>query len=425
MKADAISRALSFAPSAIVLLAGLGYLIGPIDLIPDRTPYIGHLDEAGCILVSLLGALMTLPPSIDRRAFVQRIEVAIVSRTVGRALFRLSLGRWPDGIEQKRFTAAIRPGSAPLPVILRGLLAVPAARDPISRFLLHRMMREGRLPRPARIGSRPIPIAPQIGDPLSFWEGPPISFMHLEKTAGTALADVLTRQFHPLQIDPDPNRTMPPHMRSAFPTPALSAIRERKLVWGHYDLPSLLRLGPDRAIVTMLREPRTRILSLYQYWRSVDPAAIEAFGNHELRLAHELDLLAFLRHDDPSLRDCIENLYVRRLTGAYRSGCAVDRLAADPAAMLGSARQAIRRLAFVGIVERMDASLAALSSIIDTPLPDLGGKNTSEGNASADPGMFRAVERTPVSTAIEAELDRLTSLDRVIYAECLQRLEGA
>ena len=346
-----------------------------------------------------------------------------MSYTIGGALFRLTLGRWPEGIERTLFTTALWPGSAPLPTILRGLHAVPDARVQVSRLLLFEMMRDGRLPRPAQIGTRPIPIAPQVGDPLCFWEGRPVSFLHLEKTAGTALANALTERFHPLQIDQDPNRTMPPHRRSAFPTPALAAIRERKLVWGHYDLPSLLRLDPQRAIVTMLRDPAARILSLYGYWRSVEPSSLERFGNEELKLAQRLDLLAFLRHDDPSLVDMIDNLYVRRLTGLYWSGAAVDPLRADPGRALALARQALGGLSFVGVVERMEESVAGLSAAIGATLSSPRRENISDANVASTPGVFRRVEPVDVTPAVAAELDRLTSLDRVIYAECLARLE--
>ncbi len=360
--------------------------------------------------------------SPDFASVVRRAVMSAISAVFGGGLFRLCLGRWPDAGERVLFKAGLCDGGTPMPALLRAMHAVPASRLQISRLLLFGLMRDGRLsPPPLEFGT--MPIAPQVGNPLSFWEGPKVSFLHLEKTAGTALANALTERFHPLQIDPDPHRTMPPHLRSAFPTPALGAIRDRKLVWGHYDLPSLLRLGSDRVIVTMLREPTARILSLYRYWRSVEPALLEPFGNDGVKLAHRFDLVGFLRHEDPFLRDSIDNLYVRRLTGFYSSGSA-DRLAADPAGSLELARRALGRLAFVGVIERMEESLAGLSASLGAPLLELQADNISEANASARPGLFRPVEQATITPEIAIELDRLTSLDRVIYAECLARLDG-
>ncbi len=425
MRIDAIAGWRLYLPSLFALSVGFAYLIGPIDLIPDRTPYVGHLDEAAFAVGSLALAWRLAPASLGLGSRARRGLMGVLARSFGGCLFRLCLGRWPHADEGREFARAMGDNRVPMPALLRAMHAVPASRQEISRLLLFDLLRDGRLPPPERHGTVPVPIAPQVGDPLRFWEGRPVSFLHLEKTAGTALANALTERFHPLQIDPDPNRTMPPHLRCAFPTPALRAIRERKLVWGHYDLPSLLRLGPDRLIVTMLREPRARILSLYHFWRSYEPAGCDPFQNREVRLAHEHDLLGFLRLGDPSLRDCIDNLYVRRLTGLYASSTEEDPLRADPAGALALARDGLDRIAFVGIVERMETSLAGLSAVLCTPIgAGLKRENAGEANARLRPDVFRPVARADITPSIEAELDRLTALDRVLYDECLERISG-
>ncbi len=45
-----------FLPSQIALAIGLSYLFVPIDLIPDRTPLIGHLDELAFLVCGFLAA---------------------------------------------------------------------------------------------------------------------------------------------------------------------------------------------------------------------------------------------------------------------------------------------------------------------------------------------------------------------------------
>lgn len=52
----------SCLPSWFMLLGGLSYLFIPLDLIPDRIPVIGHLDEAGFVISGLLAARYFLPP---------------------------------------------------------------------------------------------------------------------------------------------------------------------------------------------------------------------------------------------------------------------------------------------------------------------------------------------------------------------------
>jgi hypothetical protein len=410
----------AYLPSFGALAIGFAYLVGPIDLIPDKTPYVGHLDEAGFVLVSVGVAWWAAPPALASR--LRRGVITLLAGSFGGCLFRLCLGRWPERAERGQFAVAMCDNSVPMPALLRAMHAVPASQREISRLLLFDLQRDGRLPPPPPLGTMAVPIAPQSGDPLQFWQGRKVSFLHIEKTAGTALANGLTERFHPLQIDQDPNRSMPPHLRSAFPTSALETIRDSKLVWGHYDLPSLLRLDPERRIVTMLRDPRARILSLYRFWRSYGPASVDTRYNREARLAHENDLLDFLRLDDPSLHDCIDNLYVRRLTGLYATLGERDPLRSDPMAALAKAREGLRRLAFVGVVERMEESLAGLSAALGTSIV-VKQENKGETNARERPDLFRAADPVVVTPEIELELDRLTRLDRVIYEECARPFE--
>ena len=416
------AKPISVVPSCAALLIGLGYMVGPIDLIPNRIPYVGHLDEASFAAAGVGAAVWLAPASLGLVAKMRRSATALMSATSSRVLFRLCLGRWPDRSERALFAHGFSNDRMPVPAMLRAMDAIPASRVQISRLLLLGMVRDGRLPAPERLGSGAVPIAPQVGDPLSFWEGPAVSFLHIEKTAGTALATALTERFHPLQIDPDPHRTMPPHVRTPFAAPA--CVRDRKLVWGHYDLPSLERLGPDRVVVTMLREPGARIVSLYRYWRSFDAALLDPFHNGPVRMAHELELLDFLRRDDPLLRDMIDNVYVRRLTGLYRCGSALDPIARDPAGALRLALAALDRVDFVGVVEKMEDSVRGLSAAIGGAPIDVSRQNASEANARVRPGVFRAVEPTSITHDVAAELERLTSLDRAVYRAALLRLEG-
>ena len=219
---------------------------------------------------------------------IRGAALAIVAPLGGRLLYRLCLGQWPDPKSAKDFQSGLLDRNIPLPPCQRGMFNVPAAKLQISRFLLLDMMRTGRLGNDNAFDRQnardPIlSIPPLSGDPLSFWCGPPIAFLHLEKTGGVSFAQSLTSHFHPQQIDPDPQRTAAPHIVTPFADRDLDAIRRRTLVFGHYDLPSLRRLDPNRPVITMLRDPAKRILSLYYYWRSVDPNALASTTRNEGR----------------------------------------------------------------------------------------------------------------------------------------------
>ena len=245
-----------------------------------------------------------------------------------------------------------------------------------------------------------------------------LSFLHLEKTGGTSLTHAVATLLGDRGTDPDPHRAVPPHLLSAFPPSLELSRRDYGLVWGHYDLPALRRLDPARFVFTVLREPRARILSLYHYWRSLDLSVLGAnyAGPHVLR-AQSAGLLEFLRTEEPTISDHFDNLYVRRLTGIYATGSEArsegDLLATDPEAAIARALDALGSIDVIGLTDRMDESVARLARAlgIDTP-PAVGRLNVGfrEG-----PG-FRRIRREPVTEAIEAALEHLTRLDRLVFA---------
>jgi hypothetical protein len=51
----------AYRAAQAAMIVGIGYLIGPIDLIPARVPYFGHLDEIGILIGSFLIARKVAP----------------------------------------------------------------------------------------------------------------------------------------------------------------------------------------------------------------------------------------------------------------------------------------------------------------------------------------------------------------------------
>ena len=432
---EAARRPRACPVSWLMLIIGLAYLVGPIDLIPGNTPYIGHLDEAAFLVGGIALARYSMPAAIRLRAEERRCRQPLgrhlrrYALRCGAALFsgpvlRLCLGRWPDPQEKRLFSSGFIFGEAVVPPILRGLLCVPAAKEPLGNLAVLNLVREGVIRKPPDLGSVRMPMPPQPGNPLSYWNGVSFSFLHFEKAAGTSLANLITGLFHPLQIDDDPERGTAPHVLSAFPPFRADELRRKQFVWGHYDLPALRRLDPARIVITTLRRPRDRVLSLYRFWRSIDPYLVErGFVSFNVAAAHKMDLLAFLCSDDPLIRNYIDNVYVRRLTGVYVLAKNDDKLHRAPLHHLEQALCELQAIPFVGIVEQMETSLPNLARLIGAEHPlRLPHHNTSDEYRVGQTRGFRAVERLNISPEIDVELKRLTWLDDLVYEAALDRL---
>jgi hypothetical protein len=179
----------------------------------------------------------------------------------------------------------------------------------------------------------------------------------------------------------------------------------------------LRHFDAGRRIFTVLREPRARLVSLYHYWRAVNPARIDPDISFAVGLAHRLSLAEFLTHDEPFLTDLIDNMYVRRLTGLYATGAAADPLRADPAAALDQAVAALEGLFFVGIAEALDAAAISLADRLGIARPSRKLRaNVTQDNHEDPTGWFRQAETPLLSDADEAALTRRTSLDSELYA---------
>ena len=347
--------------------------------------------------------------------------------SVAAPILRLSLGRWPQKAEIQRFASGFKSGERVLPPIFRGLAEVPAAKERVGQLAVLNLVREGVLRRPADFGPYRIAIPSQAGNPLSYWRGQSFSFLHFERTAGTSVANMLTELFHPLQIHDDPERGTAPHVLSAFTPERNTLIQKHAFVWGHYDLPALQRLDPTRAVITVLREPRSRILSLYYFWKSVDPALVASRAvGFNVTAAHQHDLLSYLRADDPLIRNYIDNVYTRRLTGTYATDGDHDRLADSPEQVTHDALHALDRLAYVGVAEQIGRDLASLSRVMGTSLlGPLSRSNTADRNHTGSSPGYVKIERDEVTPQVDAELDRLTRLDTVIYRHAVAKRAGS
>ena len=148
-------------------------------------------------------------------------------------------------------------------------------------------------------------------------------------------------------------------------------------------------------------------------------------GNEAVKLAHECDLLTFLRTRDVSVRNYIDNLYARRLTGAYVQASGHDELAADRTAQLDRAVEALRGIEFVGVTERMADSVMRLARRFDLA----GGAGLDRHNVGADnvrvaPRVFRDVPCAPLTSEHEQALAHLTTLDTVLYEAACARFDA-
>ena len=243
----------------------------------------------------------------------------------------------------------------------------------------------------------------------------PLAFMHIPKTSGKALAaglrEILPRTACVVGIDRwalgpiRSSETLPPKYIQMI-SEGLPPANGSDFVSGHIAYSTLIQSRPAARLMTVLREPRSRILSHWMFWRSHSDETLANYGAWEriVRLARR-PLIEFLNH--PQAAYVTDNVAARMLLSphplipddGFIDSASDEHLASEAAARL-------KAFDFADIVEnpRLEDNVRAFL---------------------ARPFVHRRVNETP---ALPSELrvsveEELTS-DAVLRLEHLSRLDG-
>lgn len=230
-------------------------------------------------------------------------------------------------------------------------------------------------------------------------------FMHIPKTGGTSLHDILTNLVHPELICPERYNTL-----KFFDH---NYLNQYFFFSGHYDWESVSNIPGKKKIFTILREPKARILSLYHFWRSHTWKVIEEKNLGGPRLAKTLDLVDFLASEDPGIVGNIDNALVRNLIGPVYIG--PDRGFLYPSdEVVQRALRNLEAMVVVGVLENPDYGITHVLNKLDLPVPAMIPRSRDSTKFAEQPNM-EFVEKQPVSEEAEELLKKLTVFDRIIY----------
>jgi hypothetical protein len=233
-------------------------------------------------------------------------------------------------------------------------------------------------------------IAASRGGPRDLW-----LFIHLPKTAGSSLQSQFAASLRParnIHLDYSRPRTSYAADFNRAVDDFLEAAQTRRFRFasGHIDMSMAYRIREALApvhIITMLRNPATRMVSEYRYQRT--PA-------HPL---HEEFKQRFPRIEDFVREERLQNAVFRRLAQEGES-------VADTVARMD------RDLAFVGTLETYDYCLDLLNQISGAELkPEVVVRRTEDGD-----------NRVEVTPELEQEILELNALDLELWRTFQDRL---
>ena len=322
-------------------------------------------------------------------ATLKKQLVSALAPKLVESMYRGILGRAADPAGQRQYSTALNKGGT-LEDVLRGL---------VSSAEFSRLRLKGR----------------RNADPKETYNRETVVFLHMLKTAGSSVNQLLASTFGDENICFRNSDTI--FQLSAAELSTYTAIA------GHLDYDSLDYIPPRKLLVfCFVRQPRERLLSLYAYWRAHTPTHAD-FGKGAA-LANALPLEEFLM--DPRVRAWpqVWNHMTWALMGERKWTewrLALLRRPRD-SQVLRQARMAIikrlRELTFVGLQECFEESVELLFQVLGRPKPAFTPKLNALGDRmNTDPNFRKDLQMLPTGERVEAALEPLLELDTFLYEE--------
>ena len=216
-------------------------------------------------------------------------------------------------------------------------------------------------------------------------------------------------------------------------TPCISTLRQNCRTYdvfaGHFNYDSL-RFIPRRtlSIFTFVREPRQRLISLYQFLRAHESGHPNFVSEGTMELANRLLIEEFF-----------ENPEIRKDYGFWNNMCwavmgqlqwqewmsllTMEKDEIAVADILDSTvrpaiKERLRKFMFVGLQEDFDRSVQALFRLMKKEPPaKVRADHSLEKLMLTEPEFKRKMEKQPVTPRVNTALDGLIQLDNIVYEE--------
>lgn len=235
-----------------------------------------------------------------------------------------------------------------------------------------------------------------------------IVFMHLPKTGGSSLHQVLVDIFGDSRICP-----LRHNLLDQLPQQAKEAYQ---VFSGHFYYDAIIEeIKAPKKIVCLLRDPVSRLLSCYYFGRSHTRQYIAenpvysrkpdcyTFHGMSYAAAKELDLKAYLESERPFLSNLMTNWI-----GGFQG---------SDAQKLSRAKARIEVMDAFGLLEAFDRSVQVIMQALNLPEPQhLPREKSFEKLVQDAPHAMEMIEKEQPTEDTQNLLEEITSLDRELYA---------
>jgi hypothetical protein len=240
-------------------------------------------------------------------------------------------------------------------------------------------------------------------------DGPAHVFLHVPKTGGTSLHNILVANYQGSEVCPERFNNLKQI--------DINQIRGYKYYSGHYDWSSLSYIEREKKLVTLLRNPKKRIISLYHFWRSHTLSHIEKHSLNGPRLAKSHGFSEFLDLLGSGVASNIDNVLARNFVGRNFVGKYREFLYPEDE-IFDRAYENISCLDAVGFMEFMKPSVDRVVSALGFVPPQTIPRERDSRLFSENPAM-ELIPPPVITDEVDEKLEKLTRHDSRIYEKLL------
>jgi len=341
-------------------------------------------------------------------AYAWRLCLALHASEVARAVYLGLMGLQPEDKELTGYGQTIASSRD-----LAALTAEMTNSDPFRAEIRKRYAQELA---PVELRRK------RWANPSAGYDRTCLVFLHIQKTAGTSVQHHLGACFKHDEFYREHSDSL--HLYSPAELNMFNAFA------GHFNYDSLRYIPrKELSIITFVRNPKDRLVSLYHFWRAHEPG--HPNFHEQMALANNMPMDAFFQKVGELYDYNTWNHMAWAVMGerTWRAWNAILRSEPNEGALSylieNTFRPAIARrlweFTFVGIQEDFQNSVAHLFKILNKPQPAaIRTDHSLEELMRTRPMFKRQLERQPITPEADVALDRLVQLDNIVHGEAVR-----
>jgi len=228
----------------------------------------------------------------------------------------------------------------------------------------------------------------------------PIFFVHCPKAGGSTLHQLLENNFNKNDVFwGDANELFHKNIHR---------IRSYSLISGHFLLSDIHWIPENKRVISMLRDPYSRMMSLYNFAKAHNIDNIHENDLQMVKVAQKYSIEEFFSADETLSNESLINNYTRAFS--LKTNAKKNEIDLDVAI------ENIKSLTSFGIMERYEDSVDLIFRSLELPVP----KTIKKVNVLEDriqKGELQKIKKSDLSDKLVDLLHRFVDLDVLLYSK--------